>query len=245
MADPPTDVHNALHSSDRIRSAPGVMSLAMQIEVHPVERGPGRGTNTIGVFQTAGVHFTANQHTRRSTMKSRSKLLLVLTIPALAAIAQTTSKPASPPEPKPTAQSTARAAKPIDGALRDAMIDEMNKCWAALAKQDWATFGGYLADNYMMADPSGLSDKAATMAMVKNGKLGRYALSDWRVARVGEDGVAMTYKADQEWIARDGTAERGNLFCTTTWERQGQKWVIVMYSETPERKPAAPTPQVK
>ncbi|MCA9245220.1 MAG: nuclear transport factor 2 family protein [Phycisphaerales bacterium] len=169
-------------------------------------------------------------------MKSR-KLLIVLAIPVFVAFAQTQpNRPAGKRTPPPGAS----VAKPIDSAQRDAMIEEMSKCWAALSKQDWEVFGGYLADNYMMADPSGLSDKAATMAMVKKGRLGRYALSDWRVARVGDGGVAMTYKADQEWIAPDGKADRVNLFCTTTWERRADQWVIVMYSETPERKPEAP-----
>lgn len=175
-------------------------------------------------------------------MKTSSKLFLVLSVPALAALAQTRTAAENPHAAETPGQAGAPAAKTIDSALRDTLINEMGKCWASLAKQDWPVFGAYLADNFMMADPSGLSDKTATMAMVKNGRLGRYALSDWRVALVGESGLAMTYKADQEWIAPDGTATRVNLFCAATWARQGDRWVIIMYSETPERKPEPAKP---
>jgi len=165
-------------------------------------------------------------------MKLCSVLLVSLAIPAIVALAQ-------PGESgKPTAQpkNVAPAVKPSDDPLRDAVFAQERKLWEALAKQDYAAFGGFLSPTFMNVDSDGIGDKTRLLEEVKVGKLGKYTLSDWKIAKLNGGGVIVLYKVDEEWIDPKGASERQKLMCTTTWEQKDGKWVAMLHTETAPAK---------
>src|SRR6187455_3359766 len=106
--------------------------------------------------------------TRRCWMKCRTLIVLGLLSPALA-LAQPVDSTKAPAKPD-TKQPAAKAADP----LNDSMIAQEKKVWESIAKQDWTTFGAFLADDFTEITPTGFHNKSATLTSIKDGKLGKH-----------------------------------------------------------------------
>lgn len=168
-------------------------------------------------------------------MKSRTMIVLGLTVPAFVAFAQPT------PPAKPDSKQWTPVVTAPDSSFRDSMSAQETKVWESIAKQDWATFGAFLSDDFTDITPGGFHDKAATLASVKQGKLGRYTLSDWRTTKLGENGALVMYKLESDWTGTDGKVSHDTAYCVSTWMKQGGKWQVVAHQETSiPAKAAAP-----
>jgi hypothetical protein len=133
-------------------------------------------------------------------MKMQNAILVTLAIPAVMAIAQPGQSPKQSSQPA----NAAPAAKPSDDSVRDAVFAQERKLWEALAKQDFAAFGGFLSPTFMNVDSDGIGDKARLLEEVKVGKLGKYTLSDWKMTKLNGGGVVVLYKAQEDWIDPKG-----------------------------------------
>ena len=171
-------------------------------------------------------------------MKCRTLIVLGLLSPSLA-LAQPVDSTKAPAKPD-TKQPAAKAADP----LNDSMIAQEKKVWESIAKQDWTTFGAFLADDFTEITPTGFHNKSATLTSIKDGKLGKHTFSEWKVTKLGENAALVLYKVEYDWAGADGKVAHDSGYCVSTWLRQGGKWLAVAHQETSPGA-AASTPEQK
>jgi hypothetical protein len=147
-------------------------------------------------------------------------------------------RPASPPTAetsKPagsaaSANTAAPAASPTagGGAADDAVAREKH-FWDALKRKDWDTFAAGLAEDQIEVQPTGVYDKAGTLAAVKTFDFTNLALSDFKETKFDDDVTLVTYMVKGPGPGGKPMVERAS----TIWVNRGGKWLAVFHHGTP------------
>jgi hypothetical protein len=129
---------------------------------------------------------------------------------------------------------TAGAAKPADaGALNDPLAKE-KQTWDALKRKDWEAFAANLAEDQLEVEPSGVYDKAGTVAAVKQFDFSKATASHFKATKLDDEATLVTYMVrtpDPSGKMRDERA-------SSIWVNRGGTWLAVFHMGTP----ATPTP---
>jgi hypothetical protein len=136
-----------------------------------------------------------------------------------------TSKPAG----KAANTNTAAPATHADTSAGDDPIAKEKHLWDALKRKDWDTFAAGLAEDQLEVEPTGVYDKAGTLAAVKAVDFTNMTLSDFKATKFDADATLVTYTV--KGVAPDSKpfAERVG----TIWVNRGGKWLAVFHHGTP------------
>ena len=168
--------------------------------------------------------------------------LLVVTS-GCATTAQTQANKAATPSQNTNSAATANtAATPTTTTAAttsdDDAIAREKKVWEMLKSKDYDGFASMLADDQVEVSPSGVNDKAASVAGVKGADFSTTSLSDFKVLKLDDDAVVVTYLLK----TTEAGANPGGYRESTVWVNRGGKWLAAFHQGTPV---AAPSPQPK
>ncbi|HEX8128906.1 MAG TPA: nuclear transport factor 2 family protein [Pyrinomonadaceae bacterium] len=141
-----------------------------------------------------------------------------------------TSKPASSAV-NTNAANTNAPATPAGGAADDPIAKE-KQLWEALKRKDWDTFAAGLAEDQVEVEPTGVYDKAGTLAAVKKFDFTNLALSDFKEIKFDADATLVTYMVKGPGPDGKPMEERAS----SIWVNRGGKWVAVFHHGTPVMK---------
>lgn len=138
---------------------------------------------------------------------------------------------------------TNAAAKPASAApTKDALISLEKSSWEAWKSRDAKAFGEILSDRSVGFSPTaGRQDKAAMIKSFSDAKceVKSYAFSDDQMNMLGSDVAVLTFKAEQDYTC-DGKKGPANVWSTSVYVRDGDKWKSLLYVENPVVDPKAP-----
>jgi hypothetical protein len=128
------------------------------------------------------------------------------------------------------ATNTAAATTAATTAVSEAdHIAREKQVWEMLKKKDYDGFASMLADDQVEVSPSGVNDKAGSVAGVKNGDFSTASLSDFKVVKVDDDAVVVTYLVK----STEAGSNPGGYRESTVWVNRGGKWLAVFHQGTP------------
>lgn len=114
-------------------------------------------------------------------------------------------------------------------AVAQALIVNERTAWDVYARRDTAAPDLLSADYVEVLDDNTLNDRMAHLAMIADANLAAYALEGFRVIRLSDDAMIVTYEAD--WA--DGAGESGRVAISSGWALRDGEWKNVFYRETP------------
>jgi hypothetical protein len=139
---------------------------------------------------------------------------------------------AATPGVTPKSATTPAAKAPEPGP--DAIANE-KAVWETFKNKDYDTFAAMLAPEFMELEPDGAYDKAGTIAGVKMMDAPKFALSEWKAAKLDDDASLVTYLVK----AANGDQDRHS----TIWVKRDGKWLGLLHIGTPVDKAAAAEPK--
>lgn len=137
-----------------------------------------------------------------------------------------------------TNTNTAAATKMATPMSEADAIAREKQVWEMLKTKDYDGFAAMLADDQVEVETSGVYDKAGTLAGVKGGEYSSALLSDFKVLKIDDDAVVVTY------LVKVGAADAnpGGYRQSTVWVNRGGKWLAIFHQGTPV---ASASPQPK
>ncbi|MCA1566958.1 MAG: nuclear transport factor 2 family protein [Acidobacteria bacterium] len=138
-----------------------------------------------------------------------------------------TSKPAGSAANANTA-APASSATGSGGAADDPIAKE-KQLWDALKRKDWDTFAAGLAEDQIEVEPTGVYDKAGTLAAVKTVDFTKMTLSDFKATKFDADASLVTYTVKGPGPDGKPMVERAS----SIWVNRGGKWLAVFHHGTP------------
>ena len=141
-----------------------------------------------------------------------------------------TAKPASNTANANTAASP--AASPTAGGAADDPVAREKHFWDALKRKDWDTFAAGLAEDQIEVQPSGVYDKAGTLAGVKAFDFSKMTLSDFKETKFDDDATLVTYTVKGPGPDGKPMEERAS----SIWVKRGEKWLAIFHHGTPVMK---------
>ncbi|MDT7543192.1 MAG: hypothetical protein QOE33_3096 [Acidobacteriota bacterium] len=121
----------------------------------------------------------------------------------------------------------------------DDVIAGDKKAWDLIKTKDYATFEKGLDDNFIDVTPSGVHNKAETIAEVKTFDLTDVTLSDFKVIKLDNDAAIVAYTVNLKGsmhgkpIPANASGERAS----TAVVMRGGKWYAVFHQSSPIEPP--------
>ncbi|HLL70797.1 MAG TPA: nuclear transport factor 2 family protein [Pyrinomonadaceae bacterium] len=153
---------------------------------------------------------------------------------ATATPAAATSTPASSSAAA-NANTSTSAARHSEMIASDDPVAIEKHMWEALRQKDWDTFAAHLAADQLEVGPSGVYDKAGTLAAVKQWDFSKATTSDFKATKLDDDATLVTYMVK-------GTEPDGKPFeerTSSIWVKRDGKWLAVFHHGTPVIKTPA------
>jgi hypothetical protein len=121
------------------------------------------------------------------------------------------------------------------------MIAKEKAAWDTLKKKDYDAFGNLLASDYIEVTDTGVFDKAAIMADIKNFNLTDATFSDWKMLAIDNDAVILTYQTTLKATDKGTDVPPGPYRSAAVWANRDGKWLAFYYQQTPVKTmPPAP-----
>lgn len=134
------------------------------------------------------------------------------------------------------------AAKPAAAApTKDALVALEKTGWDAWKARDPKAFGDILSDKSVGFSPAtGRQDKAAMIKSFTEAKceVKSYSFSDEQMSMLGPDVAVLTFKAQQDYTC-DGKKGPADVWASSIYVREGDKWKSYLYVENPVTDPKA------
>lgn len=109
------------------------------------------------------------------------------------------------------------------------MLEE--QVWQAQVTGDTEAERELLPTDFLGVDAGGFNDLERHLSQLADGPItARFALSEARLLRVGEDAVLLSYRADAR---APGAAEEECFFITSLWQRREGRWWNTFSQDTP------------
>ena len=109
------------------------------------------------------------------------------------------------------------------------LIANERTAWDVYSRRDTAAPDLLSGDYVEVLDDNTLNDRSGHLAMIADADLSAYALEGFRVIRLSDDAMIVTYEAD--WT--DGAGESGRVAISSGWALRDGEWRNVFYRETP------------
>ena len=141
------------------------------------------------------------------------------------------------------ANSNANAAKPVAAApTKDALVAIEKASWEAWKNRDVKAFGDVISEKAIGFNPAtGRQDKAAMIKSFTDAKceVKSYSFADEQMSMVGNDVAVLTFKAQQDYTC-DGKAGPKDVWASSVYVREGDKWKSYLYIENAVVDPKSP-----
>ena len=141
-------------------------------------------------------------------------------VAALAAVSLMTSAPA-------------QAEEVVEGSAvwstAQTLIANERTAWDVYARRDTAAPDLLSSDYVDLLGDNTINDRHAHLAQIAEADLSSYSLEDFRVIRLSDDAMLVTYEA--AWA--DSAGESGRVAVTSGWAIRDGVWMNVFYRETP------------
>ena len=135
------------------------------------------------------------------------------------------------------------AAKPVAAApTKDALVALEKTGWDSWKSKDPKPLQDLMSDHYVGFGSTGRVDKAASIKSVTDPKVvvRSYSFSDEQMTMLGNDVAVLTFKAAQDFTQADGKPGPKEVWSSSVYVREGDKWKNLMYVENPVVDPKAP-----
>ncbi|MGH9947666.1 MAG: nuclear transport factor 2 family protein [Pyrinomonadaceae bacterium] len=174
--------------------------------------------------------------------------ILKFTLMAVAAItiAACGAPAGNAPAGNANANANANAAKPTAAApTTDALMAIEKTGWDAWKNRDGNAIGAITSDRYVGFAATGRQDKAASMKSIsaQNCKINSYSFSDEQMNMIGADVAVLTFRAAQDYTC-DGKKGPADVWASSVYIREGDKWNSLVYVENPVIDPKKPVANV-
>lgn len=159
----------------------------------------------------------------------------------LAAFHQETAVQAAPPAAGNAAASNANAAAPANSnaaataspaaaapAAPANVNDAEKQVWDLLRAKNWDGFAAFLTSDFLEVEPGGVTDKAGSVAAVRQVDFSTAALSDFREVKLDADASVITYVVKgrgKDWPPK-------GMRHTSVWVNRGGKWQAAFHQGT-------------
>jgi hypothetical protein len=124
---------------------------------------------------------------------------------------------------------TAGATKPAETAAASDPLAREKQLWDALKRKDWETFSAGLAEDQLEVEPSGVYDKAGTLAAVKQFDFSKDSVSDFKATKLDDDATLVTYTVR----APGPNGKMRDEHASSIWVNRGGTWLAVFHHGTP------------
>ena len=173
------------------------------------------------------------------------KILALVSLLVLAGACAT-----QPPANKDTATNANNANKPAETKLTGApseadIIAKEKASWDAFKRKDADAFGKLVTADYVEVIDTGLSDKAQSIAGMKNFDISDITFSDWKMTSIDKDAVLITYKVNLKGKYQGEDVPPGPYYETSAYVNRNGDWLAIYYQETLSAKLAPPAAQKK
>lgn len=109
------------------------------------------------------------------------------------------------------------------------VVQQEKAIWDALESSNWDAAAAYMAPNFVyVADVMG--DRAQSMEGMKTCKLNSYSFGNAQTRTLSPDIVLLTYVATVDTVCGP-QAYKGDVNCSSLWQRQNGKWMGVSHTE--------------
>jgi hypothetical protein len=139
-----------------------------------------------------------------------------------------TAKPTASMTANSNANTTGAAKTAETGAANDPLAKE-KQTWDALKRKDWEAFAANLAEDQLEVEPTGVYDKAGTVAAVKQFDFSKASVSDFKATKLDDDATLVTYTVREP--GPDGKLRDARA--STIWVNRGGNWLAVFHHGTP------------
>ncbi len=160
--------------------------------------------------------------------------VLTLLLIAVSGCAQPTSAPQQTTNTNTVANKQTAATQTATISEADVIARE-NQVWDALKRKDFDTFASFLAEDQMEVEPTGVYDRAGTLNAVKQVDFANSSLGDFKVLKLNNDAVVVTYSIKGPAPVFSAEGERAS----TVWVNRNGKWLAVFHQGTPVAKSPA------
>lgn len=123
-------------------------------------------------------------------------------------------------------------------------ITKEKAIWETIKNKDYEAFGAMLANDQVEVTGEGVSDKAGTVAAVKDFEPREITFSDWKFLAIDKHAVVLTYTVDVKGKLKGKEFPFAKARGTSAWVNRDGKWLAMYHQESPimPPPPAAKTP---
>jgi hypothetical protein len=114
--------------------------------------------------------------------------------------------------------------------------------WDAIKKKDWDALGNMMASDFIEVLDSGMQDKAAAMAGVKDFEVSDVIYADWKTIPISKDAAILTYSATVKGKFKGETVPEGPYRNTAVWVNRSGQWLAVFFQSTRVAEMPSPMP---
>jgi hypothetical protein len=137
--------------------------------------------------------------------------------------------------------STANTNSAVDVAMTETeAIPKEKAAWEAIKNKDYDGFANMVAADAFEVTPTGVNDKAQTVANVRDFEPSEFTFSDWKFLSLDKDAFVVTYSVNSKGKYK-GTEFQESARASSGWVKRDGKWVSIYHQEC-EIKPASPPP---
>lgn len=140
------------------------------------------------------------------------------------------------------ANTNTNTAKPTAAApTKEALMALEKSAWEAWKNKDTKFWDGYLSDRMVGFGRNGREDKAAAIKSLteKPAEVKSYSLTDEQMTMLGADVAVLTFRASQDFTQSDGKPGPKDVWASSVFVREGDKWKNLMFVENPVVDPKA------
>lgn len=169
-------------------------------------------------------------------------VLLAVALIAAAACTAPTTQPVSNVNTNANVASTAPAITEADAIAKEKAI------WDSIKNKDYDGFGNMLAADQVEVMAEGVSDKAQSIAGVKQFEPEELTFADWNFRTIDDDAFLLTYSVTMKGKYQGKPFPAETARCSSAWVKRGDKWEAIYHQESAVMPPppgsltAAPSP---
>lgn len=163
--------------------------------------------------------------------------LLAVALIAAAACTAPTNQPVSNANQNANVASRAPAMTEADAIAKEKAI------WESIKIKDYDSFSNMLAEDQIEVLPDGTSDKAKSIAAVKQFEPAEITFADWKFKSIDDDAFLLTYSVTVKgkYQGKEFPAETARA--SSAWVKRGDKWLAIYHQESPVMPPPpSPSP---
>jgi hypothetical protein len=124
------------------------------------------------------------------------------------------------------------------------IIAKEKAAWDTFRKKDADAFGKLVAAEYIEVTESGVIDKAATIAGMKDFDLSDVTFAEWKMTPIDKDAVIITYTATLKGTFKGKAIPPDPFRESAAYVNRNGEWLAIYFQETRVRTaPPAPSPK--